>query len=187
MALRIGAGEGFSTEQMQTAEISALLHDVDDWKYNPEDNGLLSRARTFLTQHDFPTTDAVLQIIQSMGFKESLGSAKLSDAHTPELSVVQDADRLDAIGAIGVARCLTFGGRFNRVLYDPQVPPRINMTKEQYQDTTVQQTTINHFHEKLFLLKDMMKTKTGRRIADERDGFMHTFLDQFLGEMNGDR
>eukprot|EP01134_Creolimax_fragrantissima_P007665 CFRG7665T1 len=187
VAIKLGRGESLNQTSMQIVEISALLHDVDDWKYCPEDKGELSRTREFLKQQEFPHSDVVLRIVKSMGFKESLNNKDQNQFVEPELAVVQDADRLDAIGAVGVARCLTFGGRFNRVLYDPNIAPRVNMTKEQYQNQTAQQTTINHFHEKLFLLKDMMKTDTGRQIANERHLFMEQFVDQLMAEMKGER
>jgi len=97
-----------------------------------------------------------------------------------ELEVIQDADRLDAIGAIGIARAFNYGGFKNRVLFDPEIPPQLNLTKEEYKKSKA--PTINHFYEKLFLLKDMMNTKTGKEMAQERDLYMHNFIKQFHKE-----
>uniref|UniRef100_A0A061S453 HD domain-containing protein n=1 Tax=Tetraselmis sp. GSL018 TaxID=582737 RepID=A0A061S453_9CHLO len=104
---------------------------------------------------------------------------------TPELCVVQDADRLDAMGAIGIARCFTFGGRFCRTLHDPSVLPRRSLTKEAYTSGSAGQTTINHFHEKLLRLKGMMKTEAGRELAASRHRFLEEFLERFHAEWDG--
>jgi uncharacterized protein len=100
------------------------------------------------------------------------------------LDVIQDADRLDAIGAIGIARCFNYGGFKNRKLYDPAITPNLTMTKEEYKKSTT--PTINHFYEKLLLLKDKMNTKTGQKIAEKRHVYMEQFLAQFFAEWNGE-
>ena len=123
----------------------------------------------------------VENIIKEISFKSSLG--RKQQFISTELSVVQDADRLDAIGAIGIARCFNYGGFKNRALYDPSIPPNLHMNKEEYIKSTA--PTINHFYEKLLLLKDMMNTKTGRFIAQERHAFMENFLIQFYHEWDG--
>ncbi|RDX81369.1 ypgQ [Mucuna pruriens] len=125
----------------------------------------------------------ILKIIKGMGFKEEVTGNGNSELF-PEFGVVQDADRLDAIGAIGIARCFTFGGSRKRLLHDPAIPPRSDLSKEQYMNKE-EQTTINHFHEKLLKLKDMMKTKAGKRRAERRHKFMEEFVKEFYDEWNG--
>ena len=143
--------------------LAALLHDIADAKFNNGDEEIGPRMagdflnRLGLEQH---IIDHVLQIIRNLSYKSSLGVVTFSSA---ELDVVQDADRLDAIGAIGIARAFTYGGYKNRVLYDPEIKPQLNMTKDEYKNSTA--PTINHFYEKLLLLKDLMKTEEGRKIA----------------------
>ncbi|ELR24325.1 HD domain containing protein [Acanthamoeba castellanii str. Neff] len=175
-------------------DLAAVLHDVDDWKYRaPTDDPSLSHAQQFLEGEKEVTEEmrhAVLEVIRNMGFKEQLSSSGQRDHAVPlrpELAIVQDADRLDAIGAIGVARTFTFSGakRPGTPLYDPSCPPRTTMTKEEYVSNP-NGSAINHFHEKLLKLKDMMNTETGKRMAEKRHAFMLQFLDQFNDEWNGD-
>jgi uncharacterized protein len=157
--------------------LAALLHDIADAKFNNGDEEIGPRvAGEFLNTLDIAPQiiEHVQQIIRNLSYKSSLG---LITFKSKELDVVQDADRLDAIGAIGIARAFTYGGYKNRILYDPEIKPQLNMTKEEYKNST--SPTINHFYEKLLLLKDLMKTDEGRKIAKQRHDFMLTYLDQF--------
>lgn len=162
--------------------LAALLHDIADAKFNNGDEEVGPRiAGEFLKTLNIKqdVVDHVLQIIRNISYKTNLGVVTFNSA---ELSVVQDADRLDAIGAIGIARAFTYGGFKNRVLYDPEIAPQLEMTKEEYKNSN--SPTINHFYEKLLLLKDLMKTDEGKRIALERHDFMLSYLKQFLSEVS---
>jgi uncharacterized protein len=124
----------------------------------------------------------VIKIIKNISFKNTFNK-KEKHFTSKELEVVQDADRLDAMGAIGIARCFNYGGFKNRSLYNPEILPNLNMTKEEYKNSNI--PTINHFYEKLLLLKDKMNTGTGKKIAKNRHQFMEQFLTQFYDEWNG--
>lgn len=165
--------------------LAALLHDIADPKFNNGDEEIgPNKAEAFLKSIavEQAVTAHVKLIIQNMSFKNSFDQNGFT---SKEMQIVQDADRLDAIGAIGIARAFTYGGFKNRVLYDPAIPPVQNHSKESYKNTTA--PTINHFYEKLLLLKDMMNTETGKTIAVERHHFMLSYLDQFYGEWEGKR
>ena len=165
-------------------EFAALLHDIADSKfYNGDEEIGPQKAGDFLKSIaiDEATIVHVQEIIRNMSFKSSLGELKFS---SPEMLVVQDADRLDAIGAIGIARAFTYGGFKNRELYNPDIKPALNQSKEAYKNTTA--PTINHFYEKLLLLKDKMNTQTGKKLAQKRHQFMEAYLEQFYGEWNGE-
>lgn len=175
------------TEQADTlvCELTALLHDIADSKFNNGDESIGPRiAGEFLTSIgvDTHTVEHVQQIILNMSFKASLGEVKF---HSKELEIVQDADRLDAIGAIGIARAFNYGGFKNREIYNPTISIEENLSKEAYKNTTA--PTINHFYEKLLLLKDKMNTDTAKRIAEQRHQYMLGFLEQFYAEWNGER
>lgn len=162
---------------------AALLHDIADPKFNNGDEDLgPNMAAKFLKSIniDQNTIDHVKLIIQNMSFKNSFDGDRFSSR---EMQIVQDADRLDAIGAIGIARAFTYGGFKNRVLYDPAIKPEHHISKETYKNTTA--PTINHFYEKLLLLKDMMNTQAGKDIAQERHHFMLQYLDHFYSEWEG--
>jgi uncharacterized protein len=175
------------TEQvdMLIVELAALLHDIADAKFHGGDEEIGPRtAGNFLKtlNLDDALIEHVQQIIRHMSFKASFGEQIFI---SKEMEVVQDADRLDAIGAIGIARAFTYGGYKNREMYNPDVPPNLNMSKEEYKNTSA--PTINHFYEKLLLLKDKMNTATGKQIAQQRHNFMLQYLEQFYGEWNGER
>jgi uncharacterized protein len=171
------------TEQcdMLTVELAALLHDIADSKFHNGDEEIgPATAGKFLhsVEVDADTVTHVQQIIRHMSFKASFDKATF---HSTELAIVQDADRLDAIGAIGIARAFTYGGFKDREIYNPNIKPNLNMSKEQYKNTTA--PTINHFYEKLLLLKDKMNTQTGRQLAQQRHTFMESYLQQFYSEV----
>jgi len=165
--------------------LGALLHDIADSKFHDGDETIGPRtARLFLESQnvDEATIGHVINIIENISFK---GGNFEKQFHSIELDIVQDADRLDAIGAIGIARCFNYGGFKNRALYNPEIPPQMNMDKETYKANT--SPTINHFYEKLLLLKDKMNTPTGKQIAAERHHYMENFLTQFYAEWNGEK
>jgi len=165
--------------------LGALLHDIADAKFNNGDETIAPKmARRFLQslKVEHKTIDHVVNIIRFSSYKSSLDKSKRK-FFSNELQVIQDADRLDAIGAIGIARAFNYGGFKNRKLYDPDIGPNLNMTKEEYKKSTA--PTINHFYEKLLLLKDTLKTKTGKKLAEKRHQFMIDYLEQFFGEWNG--
>ena len=165
-------------------KLGALLHDIADSKFYDGDETVgpkLAREFLFKQNVDSLVIEHVVNIIKHISFKNSLENK--SGFSSKELEVIQDADRLDAIGAIGIARCFNYGGFKNRPLYDPAVKPNLNMTKEEYK--TSSSPTINHFYEKLLLLKDKMNTKTGKQLAEKRHQFMEHYLNQFYSEWNG--
>ncbi|AXT63677.1 HD domain-containing protein [Aquimarina sp. AD10] len=164
--------------------LGALLHDIADSKFHDGDETVGSRvASEFLEGLHVKkeVIDHVVNIIENISFK---GGNVIQKFTSPELDIIQDADRLDAIGAIGIARCFNYGGFKNRALYDPDIAPNLHMSKEEYKKSTA--PTINHFYEKLFLLKDRMNTETGKKIAQQRHTYMETFLDQFYKEWQGE-
>lgn len=163
--------------------LAALLHDIADPKFNNGDENLgPNLAQSFL--QSIAVEEEVVQhvkmIIQHMSFKNSFDDNSFT---SKEMQIVQDADRLDAIGAIGIARAFTYGGFKNRVLYDPSIKPEEHLSKESYKNTTA--PTINHFYEKLLLLKERMNTAAGKKIAAKRHQFMLDYLDQFYSEWEG--
>ncbi|MET3112795.1 uncharacterized protein AAKU52_000513 [Pedobacter sp. CG_S7] len=163
--------------------LAALLHDIADSKFNGGDEEIGPQiAGDFLRSLNLETAiiEHVQEIIRNLSFKASLGKITFA---SKELDIVQDADRLDAIGAIGIARAFTYGGFKNRVLYDPEIKPQQYPDKEAYKNTVA--PTINHFYEKLLLLKDLMKTPAGKQMAEERHEFMQIYLQQFYAEWEG--
>jgi uncharacterized protein len=170
------------TEQahLLTVELAALLHDIADSKFHngDEEIGPFTAGQYLRSMNvDAAIVEHVQQIIRHMSFKSSFDKPAF---HSPELAIVQDADRLDAIGAIGIARAFTYGGFKGRELYNPEINPNLNMSKEEYKNTSA--PTINHFYEKLLLLKDKMNTQTGKELAQQRHDFMIAYLQQFYTE-----
>lgn len=166
-------------------QLAALLHDIADSKFHGGDESIGPKtARIFLESIAIPveTIDHVIKIIENISFK---GGKVARDFSSIELDIVQDADRLDAIGAIGIARAFNYGGFKNRALYDPNIAPNTTMTKEEYKNSSA--PTLNHFYEKLLLLKDKMNTVTGKKIAQERHRYMEGFLAQFYAEWEGEK
>ena len=176
-AREIAAGEDVD---LFVVELGALLHDIADYKFHNGDESVGPKiARDFLERKEVP--EAVIHhvenIINWVSFK---GGNEQQIFNSPELQVVQDADRLDALGAIGIARTFNYGGFKNRPFFDPDIKPNLNMSKEEYKNSTA--PTINHFYEKLLLLKDRMNTNTGKKLAAERHEFMEHFLKEFYIE-----
>lgn len=170
---------------MQIVELGALLHDIADSKFNNGDEEIgPQKACTFLESQkvDEKVINHVIQIIKNISFK---GGKTKSTFASKELDVVQDADRLDALGAIGIARTFNYGGFKNREIYNPTIPPNLQMSKEEYKNSTA--PSINHFYEKLLLLKDRMNTQTGKAMAEQRHTFMQKYLEQFYKEWDGSR
>jgi len=166
-------------------KLGALLHDIADSKFHSGDETVGPKiAREFLESEniDEATIQHVINIIENISFK---GGNIPKQFSSKELDIVQDADRLDAMGAIGIARTFNYGGFKNRPLYNPKIAPNLRMGKEEYKNSEA--PTINHFYEKLLLLKDKMNTETGKQIAQERHQFMMTFLSQFYAEWDGEK
>lgn len=162
----------------------ALLHDVDDWKLSEATCEKKENAISFMRKHDLPQEqiETVCAIVGEISF---IGE----DSVVPrsiEGKCVQDADRLDALGAIGIARAFAYGGRQNRQLYNPDIPPRKAMKAEEYRSASGA-TTVNHFYEKLFRLQERMNTNTAKEIAQRRERFLQIYLDEFFAEWDGKR
>jgi len=168
---------------MFVVELAALLHDIADWKFNDGDEDAGARAsRVWLESLEVEPkiVDRVCEIIATSSFK---GAGVKSEMKTIEGKVMQDADRLDAIGAIGIGRTFAYGGHKGREMYNPNIKPEFHTTAEQYKNNVT--PTINHFYEKLLLLKDLMNTNTAKKMAERRHKFMEKFLDEFFKEWKG--
>lgn len=181
LSRKIAAAEDCNQE---VVELSALLHDIADPKFHNGDETIAPKvAREFLEgqQVSEEVIEKVLFIIKNISFKNR---GEVPAEPPMELKIVQDADRIDAIGAIGIGRTFNFGGFKNNPMYDPEIQPSLNMSKDEYKKSNG--TTINHFYEKLLLLKDLMNTEKGKEIAQQRHDYMLGFLDQFYKEWNVD-
>lgn len=178
LATRIAESEG---ADLETVQLSALLHDVDDRKISPETHETQANARDFLSSSgvDEATAEHICQIIREISF-----GGNDTAPSSLEGKCVQDADRMDAIGAIGIARAFAYGGNHNRLMYHPDIKPNLNMTKEEYRKS--ESTTINHFYEKLFKLTALMNTETAIQISQKREAYMQEFVAQFLAEWEGE-
>lgn len=186
LAKFIAITEGLTQDDQLIVELGALLHDLKDWKYCADEIAGADAARKFLSQENVPVEiiDQICHIIANIGFSKEVGTQNTprdDDRQTiTPFEVVQDADRLDALGAIGIARCLTYGGAKNNILYDPNISVREHLNEKEYKNG--KSTTINHFPEKLFKLTDLMKTPTGKQIANHRHQLMVDYYQQFLKE-----
>lgn len=177
LAQQIGAREGADPT---VVELAALVHDIADWKFHDGDDSVGPReAERLLIQEGAPreTIDQVVEIVSTISYK---GAGVKTEMRTLEGRCVQDADRLDAMGAIGIARCFAYGGHAGRAIYDPDELPVLHATADAYK--AAKGNSLNHFYEKLFLLKDRMNTATGRSMAEQRHRFMEEFVAQFLAE-----
>lgn len=171
----------YENANMEIVILAALLHDVDDYKVSPETYHNMTNAKQFLYDNsvDENIVRQICDIIKDVAFKGK-------DTKTPstiEGKIVQDADRLDALGAVGIARAFTYGGNKNRILYDKDILPNLDMKEEEYRNHV--STTINHFYEKLFKLKDLMNTLTAKKLAESRDKYMREYIDRFKKEWEG--
>jgi uncharacterized protein len=182
LALRLADREG---ADIFISELAALLHDIADWKFHHGDTEIgAQRAAQWLQSQDVPAEiiSPVCAIVASISFK---GAGVKPELLSLEGRVVQDADRLDAIGAVGIARTFAYGGHFNRTMHDPEIKPTEHQTFEQYKNS--EGTTINHFFEKLLLLKERLNTPSAKQIAEHRHDYMQNFLTEFFAEWQGDR
>ncbi len=180
LARRLAEEEG---ADVFLCELAALTHDLADWKINPDEAQAVADLRAWLEEQgaDAATIAAVLEIITSMSFK----GGSQPPMRTLEGKIVQDADRLDAIGAIGIARAFAYGGAKGLLLHNPEETPRVQMTVAEYMSR--QAATLTHFYEKLLKLKDCMNTATARRLAEHRHAVLEHFLEEFLAEWQGER
>lgn len=167
-------------------ELGALLHDIADWKFHEDPKAGAKAAQEWLSSLEVEQEiiDQVSYIVEHISYKGGTNPHKMN---TIEGKIVQDADRLDAIGAIGIARTFAFGGAAGREMYDPSIPPKDYASLEDFKAQITKNHTINHFHEKLLLLKDKMNTKTGKQIAQARHKYMEDFLSEFHAEWNGEK
>ena len=177
LACQIAGQEGANQE---VAELAALVHDIADWKFHDGDDTIGPREAARLLENERASKDVIAQVVEIVRTISYKGAGMATPMSSLEGRCVQDADRLDAIGAIGIARCFAYGGHAGRQMYDPDVPPVLHATAEEYKASKGH--SLNHFYEKLLLLKDRMNTATGKRLAEERHRFMEEFVARFLDE-----
>lgn len=177
LARRIAEQEG---ADCRIAELGALVHDIADWKFHGGDESVGPRQAERLLAAEGAPADAIAAVVEIVAGISFKGAGVPTEMRSLEGRCVQDADRLDAIGAIGIARCFAYGGHAGRVIHDPGIAPVLHATAEAYK--AAKGTSLNHFYEKLFLLKDRMNTATGRALAEERHRFMEQFVARFLEE-----
>jgi uncharacterized protein len=179
LARQIAAAEGANQD---IAELAALVHDIADWKFHNGDDGVGPREAERLLREEGAVPEIIEQVVDIVRTISFKGAGVVTAMKTLEGQCVQDADRLDAIGAIGIARCFAYGGHAGRSMYDPDEPPVMHATADAYKAS--KGNSLNHFYEKLFLLKDRMNTATGRTMAEERHRFMEHYVERFLAEWN---
>lgn len=180
LARHIAEKEGANQE---VAALGALVHDIADWKFHGGDDTVGPREAGRLLAEEGASEEVIEQVVDIVATVSFKGAGVQTGMRTLEGQCVQDADRLDAIGAIGIARCFAYGGHAGRLMYDPDVPPVMHGTAEEYKSSKGH--SLNHFYEKLFLLKERMNTATGRALAEERHQFMEGFVRRFLEEWGG--
>lgn len=181
LAKRIAAAEG---ADQNVAELAALVHDIADWKFHQGDEGIGPREAERLLRNEGAAPEVIEQVVDIVRTISFKGAGVVTPMKTLAGRCVQDADRLDAIGAIGIARCFAYGGHAGRSLYDPDEAPVMHATAEAYKASKGH--SLNHFYEKLFLLKDRMNTATGRAMAEARHRYMEEFVRRFLKEWEGE-
>ena len=179
LAKQIAVAEGAN---QNVAELAALVHDIADWKFHNGDDSVGPREAERLLREEGAAPEVIEQVVEIVRTISFKGAGVVTTMKTLEGCCVQDADRLDAIGAIGIARCFAYGGDAGRLMYDPDEPPVMHATAKAYK--AAKGHSLNHFYEKLFLLKDRMNTPTGRAMADERHRFMEQYVQRFLAEWN---
>ena len=182
VARQIAFQEGANQE---IVELGALVHDIADWKFHDGDDSIGPREAERLLIREGASPDVIGPVVEIVATISYKGAGVCTEMQTLEGQCVQDADRLDAIGAIGIARCFAYGGHAGRLIHDPDVPPMIHETADAYK--TAKGTSLNHFYEKLFLLKERMNTPSGRALAEIRHRFMEGFVREFLTEWGDTR
>lgn len=183
MAIRLAKAQEEPVD-MEVVELGALLHDIEDWKFNGGDEDAGPRAARAWLESQGASKELIIHIMEIIRDLSYKGGDSVA-MKTLEGMIVQDADRLDAVGAVGIARCFAFGGAFGNEIYNPDIPPRLKISGAQYKDRTAKSTTVNHFYEKLFLLKDLYNTDEAKKIGLARHEYMKQFMEQLLTECGG--